>query len=156
MDARVTITLSPRSILYATLVASVVVALLVAAYDFSERWSAFSEARSNDLEVVTTMECGARLPEELLKSTVNPYSLYELGKTTCASRPFTASPADIVQARNGAMRRKWLNTSFDVREAAERAWPRAAVAFVLVNLLGVLLFTARTVLGWIASGFRSG
>ena len=92
-----------RNIMRGTFRLSVAVAALAAAYGFYERLAAFAEARNQSLNDVFTLECGARLSEETLKSAANPYGLIDLRKAGCASKPFLASSDELLQARNGVM-----------------------------------------------------
>ncbi|WP_157088209.1 hypothetical protein [Bradyrhizobium jicamae] len=134
--------------------ASVAVAVLAGAYGVYERVAAFSEAKDRNFKMMLTLECGSRLSEETLRRTLNEHGLLDLGKVGCASEPFRASFDEIRQARDGVWRRDWQETRFDMKAAAEYALGYAAVALLLVNLLGLAFVAVRAVFGWIATGYR--
>jgi hypothetical protein len=50
-----------------------------------------------------TLECGAQLSEETLKSAANQYGLIDLGKVGCASKQFLASSDELLKASNGVI-----------------------------------------------------
>jgi hypothetical protein len=143
-----------RNIMRGTFRLSVAVAVLAAVYGFYEQWATFAEAKNSSWNIVTTVECGARLSEETLKPTVNQFGLFDLGKVGCASKQFWASSDELLQARNGVMEREWADTRFNVRNAAEYSLAHAVPYLIIVNLLGFAFVALRVVFGWIASGFR--
>lgn len=81
------------------------------------------------------------------------YGLIDLGKVSCADNQFLASFDELRQARDGVTRREWMETKFDVKQAAEYAFAYAVVALVAVNLLGLAFVAVRAVIGWITAGY---
>lgn len=85
------------------------------------------------------------MSEETLKPAINQYGNIDLGKTGCASRQLWASSAELLQARSGVLRREWMGTEFNVRNAGENALVHALTALVLINLLGLVFVVLRAV-----------
>ena len=52
------------------------------------------------------------------------------------------------------MRREWLNLKFSTAYAASYSFAYAALALLVVNLLGLALVTLRAVFGWIVAGYK--
>lgn len=144
-----------RNIMKGTFRLSIAVAVLAAIYGFYEQWTTFAEAKNSNWKMMTTLECGARLSEETLKPAVNQAGLIDLGKVGCASQQFWASSSELLQARNGATRREWMETEFSLRHAAEYSLAYAVLALLVVNLLGLAVVALRAVFGWIATGYRA-
>lgn len=144
-----------RDIMRGTFRLSVAVAALAAAYGFYEQLAAFAEARNQSLKDVFTLECGARLSEETAKSAANQYGLIDLGKVGCASKPFLASSDELLQARNGVMRRE-MDKELGARAQYAPQYPLglAVLALLMVNLLGVAFVALRALFGWIATGYK--
>ena len=134
-----------RSIMRGTFRLSVAVAVLAAGFGAYQRLAAYSETKDRDLQMLITLECGARVPEERLRQTVNENGLFDLGKVGCAKERFLASFEKLHKARDGVMRREWQETKFDVKQAAEYAFAHAVVALVAVNLLGLAFVAVRAV-----------
>ena len=132
---------------------SVAVAVLAAGFGAYQRLAAYSETKDRDLQMLITLECGARVPEERLRQTVNENGLFDLGKVGCAKERFLASFEKLHKARDGVMRREWQETKFDVKQAAEYAFAHAVVALVAVNLLGLAFVAVRAVVWWITAGY---
>ena len=143
-----------RGIRRGTFRLSVVVAALVGTYCVYEEWTAFAKAFHRDLNMMFTLECGAKRSEEDLRTAVNAYGLFDLSKVVCADKQFLASSEELQKARNGAMRREVMEKKFDVKHAAEDAIALAVLALLVVNLFGLAFVALRTVFGWIASGYR--
>ena len=139
-----------RDILRDTFRLSIAVAGLAAAYAVYERSDAFEEAQNDRLRMTMTLECGARRPEENLRTAINEFGLIDLREIGCASKPFRASLEELRKARDGDFRREWQAMKFDLTDAAEHALGYALVALIAVNLLGLVLFPLR----WIAAGYR--
>jgi hypothetical protein len=144
-----------RSIMRGTFRLSIVVAVLAAGYGFYTQWSAYSEARDRNLQMVLTLECGSKVSPEALQTSVNQYGLFDLGKVGCANRQFWASSDELLKARNGVMMPEWTEPEFRARYAGEYSLTHALIALFLVNLLGLAFIALRAVFGWIASGYRS-
>jgi hypothetical protein len=144
-----------RNIIRGTFRLSVAIAVLAAAYGFYEQLAAFAEYKDQKLKMLFTLECGARRSEETLKSAANQYGLIDLGKVGCASKQFLASSDELLQARNGVMRRE-MDEEFGVRPQYAPQYPLglAVLALLIVNLLGFAFVALRAVFGWITSGYR--
>ena len=136
---------------------SVAVAALAAAYGFYVQLAQYAEARNQRVEMVYTLECGAQLPEATLKSATNQYGLIDIGKAGCATKPFLASSDELIEARNGVMRRD-MDEEFSLRSkyryAPQYPLGLAVLALFIVNLLGFAFVALRAVFGWIAAGYK--
>ena len=143
-----------RDIMRGTFRLSVAVAFLAAAYGFYQQWAAFSKSMDDNLKMRITLECGARLSEENLKTAINEFGLIDLGKVGCADKPFRASFEELRKARDGAMRREWEAMQFDLKDAGQYALGYALLALIVVNLLGLAFVAARALFGWIAAGYK--
>ena len=117
---------------------SVAIAVLAAAYGFYEQLAEYAEARNQSLQMVFTLKCGSRRSEETLKSAVNEYGLIDLGKVGCANKPFLAKSDELLRARNGVMRREWMEEQeLRVQYAPQYSLGLAVLALLIVNLLGL-------------------
>src|SRR5215213_9809871 len=143
-----------RDIMRGTFRLSIVAAALATAYGLYERYNGFSEYKNDSLKMMVTLECGARLSEERLKTAVNEVGLIDLSKVGCHSKPFSASFDELRRARDGVFRREWEAMKYDVRYAWEYALEYALAALIAINLLGLALIAVRASVGWIAKGYR--
>ncbi len=121
--------MTTRSIVKGTFRLSIVVAVLAAIYGIYERLEAWGKAREGNLQMLLTLECGAKLSETTLKSAVNQYGNIDLGKVGCADKPFMASFGEIERTRTGAMKRELTGKEFDVAYASSFAFSYAMMGF---------------------------
>ena len=146
--------MTARDIMRGTFRLSIAAAGLAVAYAVYERSDAFEVAQNDSLRMAMTLECGARRSEEDLRTAVNEFGLIDLAKVGCASKPFRASFEELRKARDGDFRREWQAMKFDLADAGSHALGYASVTLIAVNLLGLLLVVGRSVLGWVAAGYK--
>jgi len=119
-----------------------------------EGWQANVQAYNDTLKMVLSYECGGRQPDDSLRDTLNGTRI-DLSKVGCSNQPFfLASYNEIVQAREGKLRREKLSDIFRMNVEGAAATPNAAIWFVLVNGLGLLFLCARTVVRWVHRGLQ--
>jgi hypothetical protein len=106
--------------------------------------------------MVLTCECGGRQSDDTLRDALNGARI-DLTKVGCSNQPFfLASYNEIVQAREGKLRREKLSDipMFRMNVEGAAAMAHAAIWFALVNGLGVLLLCGRTVVRWVHRGLQ--
>ena len=144
-----------REVLRGTFRLSVVVALVTTAYHGYGRYSASIENQNNNRSLVTTLECGARLPDETLRTALIELGMIDLSKVGCASQPFRASFDEIAKARDDRLRKEWIgNSSFDIKDDTAYALMLGLVALISINLLGLAFLGMRAVVRWVAEGYK--
>jgi hypothetical protein len=146
--------ISSHAISKGTFRLSIVAAVVAAAYTAYEGWQANVQAYKDTLQMVLTYECGGRQPDDTLRAALNGTRI-DLSKVGCSHQPFFwASYSEIVQARQGRLRREKLSSISMFRMNVEGAAFNAAIWFVLVNLLGVLFLCGRTFVRWVHRGLQ--
>ena len=147
--------ISSHTISKGTFRLSIVAAVVAASYTAYNGWQANLQAYNDTLQMVLTFECGGRQSDDTLRAALNGTRI-DLSKVGCSNQPFFwASYNEIVQAREGRLRREKLSIPMfrmDIEGAAATA--NAAIWFVLVNLLGVLFLCGRTVVRWVHRGVQ--
>jgi hypothetical protein len=147
--------ISSHTISKGTFRLSIVVAVVAASYTAYNRWQANLQAYNDTLQMVLTFECGGRQSDDTLRAALNGTRI-DLSKVGCSNQPFFwASYNEIVQAREGRLRREKLSIPMfrmDIEGAAAMA--NAAIWFVLVNMLGVVFVCGRTVVRWVHRGLQ--
>lgn len=121
-----------------------------------EGWQANVQAYNDTLKMVLSYECGGRQPDDSLRDALNGTRI-DLSKVGCSNQPFfLASYNEIVQAREGRLRREKLSDipMFRMNVEGAAATPNAAIWFVLVNGLGLPFLCARTVVRWVHRGLQ--
>jgi hypothetical protein len=135
---------------------SIVAAVAAAAYTAYEGWQANVQVYNDALQMVLTYECGARQSDDSLRGALNG-SRIDLSKVGCSNQPFfLASYNEIVQAREGKIRREKLSDipMFRMNVEGAAAAAKAAIWFALVNGLGLLFLCGRTVVRWVHRGLQ--
>ena len=115
------------------------------------------QAYNGTLQMVLTYECGGAQSDDNLRAALNGARI-DLSKVGCSNRPFFwASYHEIIQAREGKLRREKLSDipMFRVNLEGAAAIVNAVIWFVLVNVWGVVFLCGRTVVRWIHRGFKS-
>jgi hypothetical protein len=147
-----------RDIRRGTFRLSIVGAALAAAYFGYQDWSAREQNYQRSYELVTTIECGARIvptmSEEAVKRVVNEHGLIDLGKVGCARRQFFTRDDELRDARNGTMRRELSPAQLITGTSVMAAAGGAIAALFAINLLGFALISARAVARWVGEGFK--
>ena len=131
-------------------------ALVAAAYTAYEGWLANVKAYNNTLQMVLSYECGGRQSDDTLKAALNGTHI-DLSKIGCSKQPFFwVSYNEIVQAREGTLRRAKLSDipMFRMNMEGVAATANAAFWLVLVNGLGLLFLCGRTVVRWVHRGLQ--
>ena len=150
--------IASRDILRGTFRLSIVGAALAAAYTGYQDWSARERDYLENLGMVHTIECGARvvptMSEEAVKRVVNEHGLIDLGKVGCARRQFFTRDDELRDARNGTMRRELSPAQFITETSVMAAAGGAIAALFAINLLGFALIGARAVVRWVGQGFK--
>lgn len=146
--------ITTRRILKGTFRLSVVAAVLAGLYALYLKVDAWGKESDSNFRMLVALECGAQLSESRLKTAVNAYGNFDLGKLGCADRSFIASFDEIERTKSGAMKRELTEREFHVGYAAEYAAGYALIALVLINLAGLAVVTIRGVMRWIAAGFK--
>jgi hypothetical protein len=148
--------ISSHAISKGTFRVSIVAAVAAAAYTVYEGWQANVQAYKDTLQVVLTYECGGRQSDDTLRDALNGARI-DLSKVGCSNQPFfLASYNEIMQAREGKLRREKLSdiSMFRLNVEGAAATANAAMWFVLVNGLGVLFLCGRTVVRWVHRGLQ--
>jgi hypothetical protein len=130
---------------------AIVAAVVAAAYTAYEGWQANVRAYNDTSQTVLTYECGGRQSDDTLRAALNGARI-DLSKVGCSNRPFFwASYNEIVQARQGTLRRKKLSDipMFRMNIEGAAAMANAAFWFVLVNVLGGAFLCGRIVVRWV-------
>ena len=130
---------------------SIVAAVGAGAYAAYEGWEANVQTYDDTLQMVLTYECGGRQSEDNLRAALNGARI-DLSKVGCSNQPFFwASYNEIVQAREGKLRREKLSDipMFRLNIEGAAAIVNAVNWFVLVNVLGVVFLCGRTVVRWL-------
>jgi len=130
---------------------SIVAAVAAAAYTAYEGWQANVQTYNDTLQMVVTYECGGRQSDDILRDALNGVRI-DLSKVGCSNQPFfLASYNEIVQAREGKLRREKLSDipMFRMNVEGAAATANAAIWFALVNGLGPLFLCGRTVARWV-------
>ena len=112
---------------------------------------------TDTLQMVLTYKCGDAQSDDNLRAALNGARI-DLSKVGCSNRPFFwASYNEIIQAREGKLRREKLSDipMFRVNIEGAAAIVNAVIWFVLVNVLGVVFLCGRTVVRWVHRGFKS-
>jgi hypothetical protein len=147
--------ISSHTISKGTFRLSIVAAVVAASYTAYNGWQANLQAYNDTLQMVLTFECGGRQSDDTLRAALNGTRI-DLSKVGCSNQPFFwASYKEIVQAREGRLRREKLSIPMfrmDIEGAAAMA--NAAIWFVLVNMLGVVFVCGRTVVRWVHRGLQ--
>jgi hypothetical protein len=147
--------ISSHTISKGTFRLSIVAAVVAASYTAYNGWQANLQAYNDTLQMVLTFECGGRQSDDTLRAALNGTRI-DLSKVGCSNQPFFwASYNEIVQAREGRLRREKLSIPMfrmDIEGAAAMA--NAAIWFVLVNMLGVVFVCGRTVVRWVHRGLQ--
>lgn len=148
--------ISSHAISKGTFRLSIVAAVAAAAYTAYEGWQANVQAYNDTLKMVLSYECGGRQPDDSLRDALNGTRI-DLSNVGCSNQPsFLASYNEIVQAREGKLRREKLSDipMFRMNVEGAAATANAAIWFVLVNGLGLLFLCARTVVRWVHRGLQ--
>jgi hypothetical protein len=135
---------------------SIVAAAAAAAYTAYEGWQVNVQAYNNTLQMVVTYECGGRQSDDTLRAALNGARI-DLSKVHCSNQPFFwASYNEIVQAREGTLRREKLSDipMFRLNTEGAAVAASAIIWFVLVNGLGVVFVCGRTVVRWVHRGLQ--
>jgi hypothetical protein len=141
-----------KSILRGTFRLSVVVAL-VALLSFAV-YAHFTglDAVQQDWEIWQTLRCGQTFLNKDMSEYTNQYGLIDIGTAGCSQSRFLATFDEIRNALASDHPRDRYSQVF---------WPKlydalayALVAFVVVNLLGLLFLAARGALRWVWAGYR--
>jgi len=147
--------ISSHTISKGTFRLSIVAAVVAASYTAYNGWQANLQAYNDTLQMVLTFECGGRQSDDTLRAALNGTRI-DLSKVGCSNQPFFwASYKEIVQAREGRLRREKLSIPMfrmDIEGAAAMA--NAAIWFVLLNMLGVVFVCGRTVVRWVHRGLQ--
>lgn len=144
-----------RGILRGTFRLSIVVALLIGGYTAVQDWRASVTEYQDEQKILRTLECGARAPPERLQRALNENGLIDLSKVGCSfDEKFFASFEELAKARDGTIRHQtWSSEGPSLNYA--KVIVSAIIAFVVVNLLGLVSVAALWVFRWVAAGFRS-
>jgi hypothetical protein len=148
--------ISSHAILKGTFRLSIVAAVAAAAYTAYESWRANVRAYNDTLQMVLTYECGGRQSDDTLRSALNGERI-NLSKVGCSDKPFFwVSYSEIVQAREGNLRRVKLSDipMFRMNMEGAAATADGVIWFVLVNALGMVFLCVRTVLRWVQRGLQ--
>jgi len=143
--------ISSHAISKGTFRLSVVAAVAAAAYTAYEGWQANVQVYNDALQMISTYECGGRQSDDILRAALNGTRI-DLSKVGCSNQPFFwASYNEIVQAREGTLRRAKLFEipMFRMNVEGAAATANAAIWFALVNALGLLLLCGRTLIRWV-------
>ena len=135
---------------------TIVAAVAAAAYTAYEGWQANLQAYNDSLQMVVSYECGGRQSDDTLREALNGERI-DLSKVGCSNQPFfLASYSEIVQAREGKLRRERLSeiSMFRMNVEGVAATANAAMWFLLVNGLGVFFLWGRTVARWVHRGLQ--
>jgi len=149
--------ISSHAVSKSTFRISIVAAVVAAAYTAYEGWQSNVQAYNGTLQMVLTYECGGAQSDDNLRAALNGARI-DLSKVGCSNRPFFwASYHEIIQAREGKLRREKLSDipMFRVNLEGAAAIVNAVIWFVLVNVWGVVFLCGRTVVRWIHRGFKS-
>jgi len=125
-------------------------------YTAYEGWEANVHAYNDTLQMVLTYECGGGQSDDNLRTALNGARI-DLSKVGCSNQPFFwASYNEIVQAREGKLRREKLSDipMFRLNIEGAAAIVNAVNWFVLVNVLGVVFLCGRTVVRWLHRGVQ--
>jgi hypothetical protein len=148
--------ISSHAISKGTFRISIVAAVAAAAYTAYEGWQANVEAYKHTLQMVLTYECGGHQSDDTLRDALNGARI-DLTKVGCSNQPFfLVSYNEIVQAREGKLRRDKLSNipMFRLNVEGAAAMANAAIWFGLVNGLGLLFLCGRTVVRWLHRGLQ--
>jgi hypothetical protein len=148
--------ISSHAISKGTFRISIVAAVAAAAYTAYEGWQANVEAYKDTLQMVLTYECGGHQSDDTLRDALNGARI-DLTKVGCSNQPFfLVSYNEIVQAREGKLRRDKLSNipMFRLNVEGAAAMANAAIWFGLVNGLGLLFLCGRTVVRWLHRGLQ--
>jgi hypothetical protein len=145
-------TLRVRYVLRGTFRLSIVVALAVAAYNSFDAWQSIAKHRADDRRMLATLECGSRVPEQRLKQALTEGGLIDLSKVGCADKQFIASFDELARTRDGIIREELgsVGPTFDMVSVGLFA----LLAFVAINLAGLVLICAWAVFAWVLAGFK--
>ena len=135
---------------------SIVAAVGAAAYTAYGEWQANVQAYNDTLQMVLTYECGGRQSDDILRAALNGARI-DLSKVGCSNQPFfLASYNEIVQAREGRLRREKLSDipMFRMNVEGAAATANAVIWCALVNGLGLLFLCGRTVVRWVHRGLQ--
>jgi hypothetical protein len=148
--------ISSDAILKGTFRLSIVAAVVTAAYTAYGGWQANVHAYNDTLQMVLTYECGGSQSDDTLRAALNGTRI-DLSKVGCSNQPFfLVSYNEIVKAREGRLRREKLFNipMFRMNMEGAEAMTNAAIWFVLVNVLGVVFLSGRTVVRWVHRGLQ--
>ena len=148
--------ISSHAVSKSTFRLSMVAAVVAAAYTAYEGWQSNVQAYNGTLQMVLTYECGGAQSDDNLRAALNGARI-DLSKVGCSNRPFFwASYHEIIQAREGKLRREKLSDipMFRVNLEGAAAIVNAVIWFVLVNVLGVVFLCGRTVVRWLHRGVQ--
>lgn len=120
-------------------------------------WQTNAYVRQTDLDMVMTLECGARQSDDELKAAFNGYVI-DLSKLRCSTRQFLASFEELREARDGTIRRETLarDRLFAANVEGVNAVVYALMWFITVNLIGIAFLAVRALVRWIAGGYNAG
>lgn len=148
--------ISSHAVSKSTFRLSIVAAVAAAAYTAYESWRANLRTYNDTLQMVLTYECGGRQSDDTLRSALNGERI-NLSKVGCSDKPFFwVSYSEIVQAREGNLRRVKLSDipMFRMNTEGAAATADGVIWFVLVNALGMVFLCVRTVLRWVQRGLQ--
>ena len=148
--------ISSHAVSKSTFRLSMVAAVVAAAYTAYEGWDANVHAYNDTLQMVLTYECGGGQSDDNLRTALNGARI-DLSKVGCSNQPFFwASYNEIIQAREGKLRREKLSDipMFRLNIEGAAAIVNAVNWFVLVNVLGVVFLCGRTVVRWLHRGLQ--
>jgi hypothetical protein len=110
------------------------------------------DAVQQDWEIWQTLRCGQKFLNKDMSEYTNQYGLIDIGTAGCSQSRFLATFDEIRNALASDHPRDRYSQVF---------WPKlydalayALVAFVVVNLLGLLFLAARGALRWVWAGYR--
>jgi hypothetical protein len=148
--------ISSHAVFKGTFRLSIVAAVVAAAYTAYEDWQENVQAYNETLQMVLTYECGGRQSDDNLRAALNDARI-DLSKVGCSNQPFfLVSYNEIVQAREGKLRREKLSDipMFRLNVEGAAAIANAVIWFVLVNVLGVFFLCGRTIVRWVHRGVQ--
>jgi hypothetical protein len=148
--------ISSHAVFKGTFRLSIVAAVVAAAYTAYEDWQENVQAYNETLQMVFTYECGGRQSDDNLRAALNDARI-DLSKVGCSNQPFfLVSYNEIVQAREGKLRREKLSDipMFRLNVEGAAAIANAVIWFVLVNVLGVFFLCGRTIVRWVHRGVQ--
>ena len=112
--------ISSHAVSKSTFRISIVGAVVAAAYTAYEGWQSNVQAYNGTLQMVLTYECGGAQSDDNLRAALNGARI-DLSKVGCSNRPFFwASYHEIIQAREGKLRREKLSDYSDVQSEPRR------------------------------------